>query len=79
MEIWIAVILMFGGPTKAPQLHTISGPPVESFELCRDDALSKGVEIFYKYKAPQNWKLLGVFCSPILEKYRLDLGESASR
>jgi hypothetical protein len=75
IELWIVVILMFGGPTKAPQLHTISGPPMESFELCEDDGLSKGIEIYYKYKAPQNWKLLGVFCVPLLENFKLKLGE----
>ena len=48
---------------------------MESFELCQDDGLSKGIEIYYKYKAPQNWKLLGVFCVPLLENFKLKLGE----
>ena len=78
MEIWIAVLLLFGGPDKSePMLHTISGPPMHSIELCRQDVQTKGLEVYYKYKAPAGWKLMGAFCSPLLNAYKIDLGEVA--
>tara|TARA_R100001163_G_C5062728_1_gene199861 strand:- start:2328 stop:2573 length:246 start_codon:yes stop_codon:yes gene_type:complete len=74
MELWVAVILMFGGPDKSsPMIHTMSGPPVETVELCERDAKSQGLKIYYRIKAPAGWKLMGVFCAPLLEDYRIDL------
>ena len=49
MELWVAVILMFGGPDKSsPMIHTMSGPPVETVELCERDAKSQGLKIYYR-------------------------------
>ena len=75
MELWIAVFLMFGGPDKSePMLHSMSGPPVSSVELCEQDAKTKGLSIYYKMKAPAGWQLMGAFCAPLLPDYELDVG-----
>lgn len=80
MELWIAVLLMFGGPdTSKPMLHTMSGPPVESLHLCERDAKEQGLRIYYRVKAPAGWKLMGAFCAPLLEDYRIDVGTLTQR
>ena len=76
IELWMAVLLMIGGPTAdEAYLHTISGPPVDAKEKCEKEASANGLRFYYQYKAPQGWKLLGVFCVPLLEAYEIKLGK----